>query len=233
MNAPLVFVIAAAAALPESECDRAALEQAQRRGPGSAFALRLFTAAGLAADALAELPLDPAPEPAAPGRRLICDAVVPRFEPRSQWLGVYRADGEDDRYRCLDRFPLAEAANETCWFYPTHDGRFLSWERALAINLAPGAVASDGPLPELQHYAREQVTVLWSLLADDASLTCVGLTYAGQRIEWPMLSRQEEPMATWSLFSVNTQAEVPLVVDATRTLFQEAPSAGEAGGDPR
>jgi len=39
--------------------------------------------------------------------------------------------------------------------------------------------------------------MLWSLLGDDASLTCVGLTYGGQRLEWPPQSLSSEPMATW------------------------------------
>ena len=82
-------------------------------------------------------------------RRLICDAVVPHLEARSHWVGVYAVEGApwpDDRsgsdpdashpcrrlairsVRCLDRFALREADNETCWFYPTDDGSFLAWD---------------------------------------------------------------------------------------------------------
>ena len=70
------------------------------------------------------------------------------------------------------------------------------------------------------------MTVLWSLLADDASLTCVGLTYGGQRIEWPQAHQTPEPMATWSLFRVDTQADVALRIDASQTVFQEPLAEG-------
>ena len=224
MNHPLVFVIAPSASLPEGEASWDDLLQAQRQGPGGAFALRLFTSAGTSADQLAQLSWEGelAVQNAGQTRRMICDAVVPQFDPRSNAIGVYQRAADADRFHCLDRFPLIDASNETCWFYPTHDGSFLSWERALTLTLKPGMVAAEAQPKAPSRYERSQLTLLWSLLADDASLTCVGLTYGGQRIEWPQAHSQPEPMATWSLFTVNTQADVALTVEASQTVFANA-----------
>ena len=228
MGQSLVFILAPLAALPPTAADLAALQAAQRCGPKGAFALRLFAAPELQSSALAGLPLDGQLDQRleVPQRncRRICDAVVPQFEPRLNWLGVYQQDADGDAYRCLDRFPLAEASNETCWFYPTHDGRFLSWERALAIALEPGVIVADAPQSgEGEGYARSRLTVLWSLLADDVSLTCVGLTYDGQRIDWRVAEIQPEPMATWSLFQVDGQSDPPLQIVDSHTVFAEPP----------
>ena len=221
MDHPLVFVIAPASFLPDGEASWDALRAAQRLGPGGAFALRLFTAADTAAENLSQLPWEGALELQSNNqpRRLICDAVIPQFDPRSNAIGVYQRCSDAETFRCLDRFPLTEASNETCWFYPTHDGTFLSWERALAIALEPGGVAAEAQLTTITTYERSQLTLLWSLLADDLSLTCVGLTYGGQRIEWPQAHSNPEPMATWSLFTVDTQSDVALTVEASQTVF--------------
>jgi hypothetical protein len=135
---------------------------------------------------------------------------------------VYQHNAEAGTYRCVDRFPLTEASNETCWFYPTHDGSFLSWERALSVGLEPGVVAAEAQAQTPAEYDRGQLKLLWSLLADDVSLTCVGLTYGGQRIEWPRAHCCPEQMATWSLFTVDTQADVALTVEASQTVFHNA-----------
>ena len=224
MNHSLVFVIAPSACLPQGEASWDDLQTAQRQGPAGAFALRLFTAAGASADELAQLPWEGSLEPQSSGspRRLICDAVVPQFDPRSNAIGVYQRNTEAGTYRCVDRFPLTEASNETCWFYPTHDGSFLSWERALSVGLEPGVVAAEAQAQSPADYDRGQLKLLWSLLADDVSLTCVGLTYGGQRIEWARAHSRPEPMATWSLFTVDTQADVALTVEASQTVFHNA-----------
>ena len=224
MNHPLVFVIAPSASLPEGEASWDDLLQAQRQGPGGAFALRLFTAAGTSADQLAQFPWEGEIEAQNAGqtRRMICDAVVPQFDPRSNAIGVYQRAADSDRFHCLDRFPLLEANNETCWFYPTHDGSFLSWERALAITLEPGKVAAEAQPQAPNSYERSELKLLWSLLADDVSLTCVGLTYGGQRIDWPQAHTRPEAMATWSLFTVDTQADVALTVEASQTVLTNA-----------
>ena len=85
--------------------------------------------------------------------------------------------------RCLDRVALSDLSNATCWFFPTHEGTFLSWERGL------------------------------------------GLTYAGQRLDWPLQSRRFEPLATWGRFRVDCQADTSLVVEDCVTVFPAQPLA--------
>lgn len=228
MADPLLFLLAPAAALPESGCSIDDLRQAQRLGPRGGFALRLFSLGRTSDLDLAGLPLDGsftgAQRRSADGSQLICDAVVPHFEPQQHWLGVYGAgpDGRGPLTR-LDCFALSEASNETCWFYPTHDGSYLSWEQGLRLTLAPGQVAEGRQEAGAPAYQRQSIAVLWSLLADDHSLSCVGLTYGGQRIDWPLSTRIPEPMATWSRFRVDSEAETSLVVEACQTVF-DAPS---------
>jgi hypothetical protein len=213
----------------------AELEQAQASGPGTGFALRLFSR-GRDHGELAALPLDGRltgeTRRSGDGTQLLCDAVIPRIEPQLHGLGVYArsADGGEP-LRCLDRFALSEASNSTCWFYPTHDGTYLGWERALGLSLAPGAIADCPPALLQTPYDRGRLAVLWSLLADDASLTCVGLTYGGQRIDWPLRWVGPEPMATWSRFTVDSQADASLVVEDCLTVFAEPPTSA-AGGRP-
>jgi hypothetical protein len=238
MTPPLVFVIAPPAALPSGSCSAEALELAQRQGPRGGFALRLFSLgreSGSGSAPAAALGLLPVDGRSAERSQLICDATIAHFEPRSQWLGVYQSVGDDSSdLHCLDRLPLSEASNETCWFYPTHDGTFLSWERSLRLRLGPGAVADAPEDLRRRPYARSNLAVLWSLLGDDASLTCVGLTYAGLRIDFPLLHQQLEPMATWSRFRVDSQADVNLEVIDSRSVFASATEAlAEAGsGEP-
>jgi hypothetical protein len=224
MAHPLVFVLAPPDQLPGGEVSGQDLVRAQQQGPKAAFALRLFSAAETSEAQLGTLPWDGSLEAQSSGqpRRMICDAVVPRFDPQGNAMGVYQRREDPDRLLCLDRFPLLESCNETCWFYPTHDGRFLSWERALALELQPGVVAQEAQHLVPESYERSQLTLLWSLLADNDSLTCVGLTYAGQRIIWPQTLGRPEATALWSLFSVDTQAEVSLTVNATQVVDQTA-----------
>lgn len=224
MHAPFQFVLAPAAALPATDCGPAAIGAAQRLGLQKGSALRLFSTTGQRSWDLQDLPLDGsltgASRRSGDGCQLICDAVIPQIDPDRLWLGVYRSSGQADAgLLCLDRFPLSQAINETCWFYPTHDGTFLSWTRALSLVLAPGTIA-DCPADLLTApYDRERIRLLWSLLADDDQLTCVGLTYGGQRIEWTVLESTPEPQSIWSRFVVDSSAEVSLVVQDTRTLL--------------
>jgi hypothetical protein len=169
---------------------------------------------------------------AGPRRRLICDALVPHLEPRSHWLGVYLLEGDpsetadhpfttvpESTVRCLDRFPLRTAENETCWFYPTEDGRYLGWENQRRIETWPGFLP-ERPFQEGSiDYERSAVHVLWSLMADDLALTCVGLTYRGRRIEWPVINAQPEPFATWSDFQVDSSAESTYQENTSITVF--------------
>jgi len=225
MSDPLIFVLAPAAALPDSCASTAALQAAQLQGPAGGFALRIFSRADAHPDP-ARLPVDGRltgdQRRSSDGTQLICDAVVPLVEPQHHWLGVYQVDPDDDqRMRCLDRFALSEASNDTCWFYPTHNGSFLSWERGMRLTLLPGMVVDCPEALAESPYERQLISVLWSLLGDDVSLTCVGLTYGGQRIIWPLRAVSPEPMATWSRFRVDNQAELSPVVEDSRTVFAE------------
>ncbi len=215
---PLVFLIAPLAQLPKEETSWAALSAIQ--SPNTGFSLRLFSAAETEISDLAGLPWDGQLDPGGGGerRRLICDAVIPHFDPEANAIGVYQRSPNPEVLRCLDRFMLQEAANETCWFYPTHDGHFLSWEREEALSLEPGVVASEAATDLPESYERSQIALLWSLLADDESLTCVGLTYGGQRLEWGQRLGHPAPEAHWSLFSVDTEVEVSLTVNARQAV---------------
>ena len=215
----LAFVLARGQDLPGEGADWSALASAQERGPSRGRALRLFRLPehwpgnldALVTSGCATIAGD---DPlGGPGERraLVCDAVVPELEVASLWMGVYALSGTGPRegavVRLLDRFPLQEAANETCWFYPTDNGTYLCWSNPLALSLAPGWLPEQDPQADPIAYDRGAVHVLWSLMADDAALTCVGLTYQGRRIEWPLLSRRPDPRATWTWFEVDTMAD--------------------------
>lgn len=180
------------------------------------------------------------PSPAAERRRLICDAVVPHLDPHAHWIGVYALEGEPrdpappaalaagshpcrtlaiSSVRCLDRFPLREADNETCWFYPTDDGTFLAWENQRRVQTLPGYLPERPVQAEPVAFQRSDLRVLWSLMADDLALTCVGLTCRGRRIEWPIASSDPEPFATWTAFQVDSSAETTYREIAAITVF--------------
>ena len=153
---------------------------------------------------------------------LICDAVIPPLDGKSLWLGVYaRAEGE--MWREVDRFPLREAENETCWFYPTEDGRYLSWECQRSLDLAPGRLVEAASISGPDDYERGDVHVLWSLMADDEALTCVGLTYRRRRIDWAVNASRCEPCATWAAFAVDAMADPPFQAQASTTVFHTPP----------
>jgi hypothetical protein len=180
-------------------------------------------------------PEEPAASPGdpAPPRRLICDAVVPHLEPRALWLGAYELSGPERpphgahpadglaiaSVRCLDQFSLREADNETCWFYPTENGDYLCWENQRSLELTPGypadACLQEGPVS----YQRGDLQLLWSLMADDQALTCVGLTYQKRRIEWPIAAADPEPFATWTAFRVDGMADDTYREMANITVF--------------
>ena len=223
MNAPLIFVLAPAPELPDATSSQEALQRAQAAGPSSGFALRIFNR-GAAHPDLGLLPVDGRltgeQRRSSDGTQLLCDALVVRIDPQHHWLGVYQGDPEDPTcLQRLDRVALSELSNATCWFYPTHEGTFLSWERGLRLSLQLGSIADCPEELSSAPYERSQISVLWSLLGDDASLTCVGLTYGGQRLEWPPQSLSSEPMATWGRFRVDSQADPSLVVEDCLTLF--------------
>lgn len=214
----LRFLLAPADALAADQLSSADLAIVQGQGVTSASALRIVVSHDLG------------------GRfQRMCDAITPSFEPERLWLGVYQASPAlPSHWQRLDCFPLSEARNESCWFYPTHDGHYLSWQRQLQVNLAPGQVAEPAPEspadPAASNgtYSRESIALLWSLLADDTSLTCVGLTYAGRRIDWPLSHSQWAPSASWCTFSVESSRDQPLIVHSRREVCA-SPSTQEPG----
>jgi hypothetical protein len=223
MPPPLIFVVAPATQLPEGATSLEDLQAAQAAGPASGFALRIFSRGAEHPD-LGGLPLDGRltgdQRRSSDGTQLLCDALIVRIEPQHHWLGIYQGVPNDPpSLQCLDRVALSELSNANCWFYPTHDGTFLSWEGGLQLTLQPGSIADDPEELSRAPYERSRISVLWSLLGDDASLTCVGLTYGGQRLDWPLRALSPEPMATWSRFRVDSQADHSLVVEDTLTLF--------------
>jgi hypothetical protein len=199
MDSPgaLLFLLAPAEALSSHRLDWAAINRVQAQGVVAAFALRIVCTGDLAGEF-----------------QRVCDAITPHFQTDRLWLGVYREDGSNGpdakQWQQLDRFPLNEARNETCWFYPTSDGHYLSWRRELAVTLGPGRVVDPGPNPG-SGYNRTEIALLWSLLADDSMLTCVGVTYGGRRIEWPLQERNWAESALWSDFSVDSQRNPSLI----------------------
>jgi hypothetical protein len=241
----LAFVLSREAALPKEECDWPALVEAQRQGLCSGTKLRLFRVPDANEEHLTVLVKAGAlkvsgdqPFPEHKPAPLICDALVPVIDPRSLWLGVYQVNGvpPDDSsgrglqlkvesIQCLDRYSLQDAANETCWFYPTENGRYLAWENRRRIETLPGYLPDRVPQTKPLPYTHGDVHVLWSLMADDLALTCVGLTYRRQRIEWPLVTGLEENLSTWTEFQVDAMAEASYRELSSTTVFtSEAPA---------
>jgi hypothetical protein len=71
--------------------------------------------------------------------------------------------------------------------------------------------------------------VLWSLMADDHALTCVGLTWRRQRIAWPLVSEVQEKLATWTEFTIDSMAETSYQELNSTTLFPLAASEADQG----
>lgn len=147
--------------------------------------------------------------------RLICDAVIPRFDAAHLWLQVHLLDcgngdpATDHPLRCqwLDAVPLQQLSNETCWFYPTEDGHYLASERSCSVRLGVGVLAEGLPISQTWSYDRGDLRLLWSLMADDEDLSCVGLTYQRRRIEFPRQAEIPAASATWSSFRVDCIAD--------------------------
>jgi hypothetical protein len=188
---------------------------------------------GAAAPALSGL------EPPAPPlqRNLRCDALVPVLDATSLCLGIYaqatcQAEASPDQaqdlaqgelpgpiqdpnqnpIQCLACLPLAEIENETCWFYPTENGRYLSWQSQRPRSFLPGRLPDGEASGPAESFEPGQLRLLWSLLADDPALTCVGLTYRGRRIEWPIQPRAleaEEAAAVWTWFELDDLSPQP------------------------
>ena len=166
-----------------------------------------------------EIPAEPSPS----SSPRICDTLIPRFDPELLWLSVYQVSGtkrEDaesyghpaqqlciKQITCLDKLSLSDVNNDTCWFYPTEDGEYLSWESVHSIAMEPGYLADVSILDDQHQYERGHLNLLWSLMAKDRDLTCVGLTYMNRRIEWPMQITDKKRSANWISFRADSLAE--------------------------
>ena len=163
------------------------------------------------------------PSESRPASPRICDTLIPHFDPESLWLGVYEVSGSKneagesfvhpaqqlciEKITCLDKLSLSDVNNDTCWFYPTEDGEYLSWETHHSITTEPGHLADGSLLDDHHQYERGHLNLLWSLMAKDRDLTCVGLTYMNRRIEWPTQITDRQRSANWISFRANSLAE--------------------------
>ncbi len=243
----LAFVLARSQELPSEGAGWPELVAAQERGLHRGRALRIFRMPEpwpgnldeLVSQGNASFQGEDPLAGAGQGRSLICDALVPELAVPELWLGVYALSGsawpagqrppaaaplQVQAVQLLDRFALAEATNETCWFYPTDNGTYLSWENPQSLTLLPGWLPEQGLRQAPIAYDRGEVHLLWSLMADDAQLTGVGLTYQHRRIDWPALHRQADPSATWTCFAVDTMADPTYSERACISVF---PDRGE------
>lgn len=161
------------------------------------------------------------------GSLLCCDAIIPDFQPDQHWLGVYTFSA--NQWKLLDNFCLNEAQNEPCWFYPTENGKYLSWHSKLQLTTKPGIIAEPDLLEDEEEYSRENVQLLWSLMADDKEMTAVGITYKNLRIDWGLIRCKPEIFSTWSSFLVNDMESKPLemisTISTTRKLTTSAPAS--------
>jgi hypothetical protein len=165
-----------------------------------------------------------APQTLAPRqRRLVCDALIPVFEPAGHWLEVYCLEDSrsiDSAVHRLDSLSVQGASNETCWFYPTEDGQYLCWENQPTIRCNPGHVYEQ-PLASPTHtYSRDHLKVLWSLMADNFNLTCVGFTYQRRHIDFSLLASTAGNSSTWTSFVVDSGSSTPLRTTSTVTISQ-------------
>jgi len=237
----LLFVLAPAPGLPQGSITRAELVDAQAKGLEQVLALRIFACpsdwsgsletlveAGLAHSGGAD-PFGASPsallgsEPPAPPRErsLRCDAVVPVLDAANLCLGIYAqamdqpaaSSGQiQDQVQWLGCLPLAEIENETCWFYPTEHGRYLSWQSQRPRRFLPGRLPDGEASGPAESFEPGQLRLLWSLLADDPALTCVGLTYRGRRIEWPIQPsalEADEAASVWTWFELDDLSPQP------------------------
>ncbi|MGB7564859.1 MAG: hypothetical protein WBM08_08905 [Prochlorococcaceae cyanobacterium] len=254
MEHSLVFVLAPQDALPGDKVTWEGLLAAQLQGVGRGSALRMFRVpedVDHSLDALVGsghanasgddpfLPLLPAPEAgASEQRRLICDALIPHLDTTALWLGAYELQGPAwadpstqqapriaiEQISCLDQVALEEIAHETCWFYPTDNGDYLCWENQRKLELMPGypVEVNQGQKPIV--YDRGDMRLLWSLMANDQELTCVGLTYQRRRIEWPIALAAPEPSVTWTSFSVDDMGEDSYLERSSITVLPQGQS---------
>jgi hypothetical protein len=213
-----VFVLAPSGVLPLEPSGWGDLAEAQRRSFESGRRLRMYRVHDDAGAGLEQLI---ASEVA--GQSPFCDALVPDFRVDSLSLGIYEARGhlserrtpaplasiELETLRCLDQVPLQEVQNEACWFYPTEDGSYLCWSNRRQVRSRLGRLPDRPPTTEPLAYRRDRLRLLWSLMADEEQLTCVGLTYNHQRIDWPLEREEPHPSCSWTWFRIDSTEERP------------------------
>jgi len=159
--------------------------------------------------------------PALRQRRLVCDALIPVFDPAGHWLEVYCLDDSqsaDSAVHRLDSLFVQGASNETCWFYPTEDGQYLSWENPAEIRCNPRHVYEQPLAGPTHDYSPEHLKVLWSLMADDTHLTCVGFTYQRKHIDFSLIASTAGTSSTWRSFVVDSLSSTPLRTTSTATI---------------
>lgn len=234
-----VFVLAPGPELPLEPAAWTALVQLQGRCVDRAERVRLFSLADGWPGSL-----DTLLQGGAPPMRPFCDALVPGWTVESLSLGVYELAGQPagngegagaaaggagadptaglqvEAIRCLDQVPLRDVQNEACWFYPTEDGAYLSSRGPRAVRFRPGYLPDRPPTAEPLDYHRSGLRLLWSLLADDTAMTCVGLTYNNRRIDWPLEREDAQPSCDWAAFTVDSTAESPYRPIESRRLVQ-------------
>lgn len=212
------FVLAAAGELPLEPSGWPELSALQARSIRAAQRLRMVPVPAGWSGSLDELITTLADQ-----QRPICDALVPAIAVDSLHLGVYElcwygspgdlmAGGgppQLEAIRCLDRRPLQSVTNEACWFYPTEDGAYLSRSIHCEVRFHPGHLPDHAPTHAPIAYHGEKLRLLWSLMADEEHMTCVGLTYNHRRIEWPVAAERGEGAADWTWFSIDSRQERP------------------------
>jgi len=134
--------------------------------------------------------------------------------PPSRWLAVYETersglwlsqaiqppDGDRGLPLASTGFPLArKPANETCWFYPTENGRYLCWENQRQLQSLPGLPARppvEGQTGEL----RRQACIAWFDCWRRPGPHLRGTDYQGaDRFEWSTTpTKSSENWATWT-----------------------------------
>jgi hypothetical protein len=220
-----VFVLAPHGQLPSGDLDWPALVAAQARGVRQARRLRIFSGSE-GNDPGSDPGLEEVIGQVESNSRPFCNALVPELEIAALSLGVYELQGSGlqgegnnqpvghpadtlqlEALRCLDEVPLAEVANEACWFYPTDAGTYLACSTPADVQQLPGHQPERAGEAEPLGYRRDQLRLLWSLLGGDETLTCVGLTYGGQRIDWPLVSERPDRTSTWTRFAVDPCSE--------------------------
>ena len=240
----LAFVLAPPGrTLPQDSPSWAELIEVQQQALCRGHALRIFRSPqhwtgsleALVADGLAtaagEDPFNRRPSPTAEARTAserstICDAVIPHFHPESTEIGIYQLESEGSHpsgnspgtitaIQLLDQFPLALVENETCWFYPTETGTYLDWRSQRRFTSCPGWLPEQASRESPFRFDRGDLRLLWSLMADDGAMTCVGLTHQKRRIDWPLEHVEPESDTSWSCFRVDPMAADPCRVIAT------------------